>query len=99
MDPSHFWQRYQQYALEKNDAKKTCARKHTLKKQMALGKVDNAKKISEGIKNKRTELLRLLENSQNTSNPGIDSKILGGKKTSIAEEIIPGIDKWDYVKI
>lgn len=57
------------------------------------------KKISEVIKNKRTELLRLLENSQNTSNPGIDSKILGEKKTSIAEEIIPGIDKWDYVKI
>lgn len=67
---------------------------------MALGKVDNVKKNFRGDKkNKRTELLRLLANNQNTSNPGIDSKILGGKKTSVAEEIIPGFDKWDYVKI
>lgn len=55
--------------------------------------------ISEGIKNKRTEFLRLLENSQNTSNTGISSNFLGKKKAPIAEEIIPGIDKWDYVKI
>lgn len=56
--------------------------------------------ISEGIENKRTEFLRLLENSQNTSNTGIGSNFLGKKKkTPIAEEIIPGIDKWDYVKI
>lgn len=34
--------------------------------------------ISEGIGNKRTEFLRLLENSQNTSNTGIGSNFLGG---------------------
>lgn len=41
----------------------------------------------------------MLENSQNTSNTGIGSSFLGKKKTPIAEEIIPGIDRWDYVKI
>lgn len=44
------WQRYKKYALGKNNAKKTCARKQTLKKQMALEKADNAKYFRGGKK-------------------------------------------------
>lgn len=52
---------------------------------MALGKEANTKTIQSGKKDKNTgtELLKLLENSQNTSNKGIGKNLLGKKKTPI----------------